>query len=293
MREDKSRMRNHKLIFTLIFLFACSHELQGTRAKGEGCIENKAEVIANAKNQLRHMQDSLEDNKRIKKLANTLKASDHFSGHRDITKLEMEIMARYFVASQIEQAKEQLSSLRSMQDCSEHGATRFCIENKISSIEKINKNTQLATKTLSKPSELAQLADQLIATQDLNKNMSQREKIDLAARFIREQITANKQKIASTRKRPDCSEPGAIRRCIKNRSEYVQKASEAIKDAHELLAKPEELEQLADQLTLAGSLPQHLPRQKKINATKTFILKQITTMTEQLGISMQRPDCAP
>ena len=287
-------MRNHKITFALIFLFACSHEFQGKRARGEeGCIENKAEAIANAKNQLQHMQDYLEDNKRIKKLANTLKASGHFSGHRDITRLEMEMMARDFVASQIEQAKEQLSSLRNMQDCSEHGATRFCIENKSISIEKTNKNTQLATKTLSKPSKLAQLGDQLIVAQNLNKNMSQREMIELAARFIREQIMANKQKIASMRKRPDCSEPGAIRRCIQNRGEHIQKASAAIKDAHELLAKPEELKQLADQLTLAGSLPQDLSQQKKINATKTFIRKQITTMTEQLGISMQRPDCAP
>lgn len=286
-------MRNHKITFALIFLFACSHELQGTSARGEGCIENKAETIANAKNQLQHMQDYLEDNKRIKKLANSLKASGHFSGHRDITRLEMEMMARDFVASQIEQAKEQLSSLRSMKDCSEHGTTRLCIENKRGSIEKINKNTQLATKTLTKPSELAQLADQLIVAQNLHKNMSQREKIELAARFIREQIMANKQEIVSMRKRPDCSEPGAIRRCIQNRSEYIQQASEAIKDAHELLAKPEELEQLADQLTLAGSLRQDLPHQKKINAAKTFIRGQITTMAEQLGMSMQRPDCAP
>ena len=288
-------MRHSKYIFALILALMSTHTPQDASAKGGECVENKAEAIANHKAIIRDMQAYLKDDKRIKKLANSLKESGKFSNYGEASTLEMERKARDLVASHIEQAKEQLSSLRSTQDCSEHGATktRFCIENKSDSIEKTESNIQHASKILSKPVELVHLADQLILAQDLGKNMSQQEKIELATRFIREQIMTYKQKLITTREHPDCSEPGAIRRCTNNRSAIIQQASEIIKESNEILSKPEQLEQLADSLIFSQGLPKNLSQQKKINLARSFVRQQIPIMREQLSIFMKRPACTP
>ena len=87
-------MRHSKYIFALIHAFIGTHAPQDASAKGERRVESKAEAIANRKVTIRDMQAYLKGNKRIQRLANSLKESSKFSNHGEASTLEMEKISR-------------------------------------------------------------------------------------------------------------------------------------------------------------------------------------------------------
>lgn len=177
---------------------------QSAKAYGK-CIENKAATIAKIEKELRDGKAFLADEKAIKKLAKELNSAGYFSSDGELTATEMERSARVFVTNQLEQVETRLASARAKQDCSSPGAIRECIDNKDSVIRAANEAIRESNQMLSKPDKLIELANQMIYSRGLPRNLTRQEKLALAKEFATQTASKYENRLIAVKQQADCA----------------------------------------------------------------------------------------
>lgn len=185
-------------------------------------------------------------------------------------------------------------SLLSVVPIYEAKAKGKCVEDKAEQISSLEKGIRQASKQLKDESTIEHVAEQMNSAGYFSDygELTPEERKTQARTFMRNQLEQAKANLLRLKSKKDCSEPGAIRECIENKSTTIDFYRQKAREATQILTKPKELMILAANLAQSGQLPANLSDAQKISAAKEFIYS-FTKKTEADILKKElQPDCA-